>query len=1165
MKSTLIPISIFGSRARGGKLTGVMLCLLMAHAAFAQLYINNNAQYYAEPGPPQFPQIDATAFDNENIFSVTYNTFTFNTFEVCEPWWGTLFYTNNGEMILNAPFSNFGVSNGVFNLETPGVAFEFNLQQTNSNVTNSMAGTFYSPGTIHCDSVLDGNNEETFDGSEFFFQTSIGEAFIQATNIIIPGNIEVGANGLLDLNGQNVDLSRSVLTFEELGVNASNFVNGTILSEGEGYDTNGDWNPFIDLQPTTAFGSLPDLLSLTNSLSYFGLAGGGSNFVSRSVFIQNDNTNTPYTVYITPALYNNEGALIQWTGTYIDSASGQIITNYLYLFHFYIASTNLGPIVEFGTPATAGNDSGFFNFVWSQTTPLAGLPAPTVAGFENIFNDNNLTNIYEFFNAQLDGTTVSTGPTGTNPSGALTNVPNRIDITASHALNLAFSQITGENYIFLMATNEFDGSVGAQINSPFYDINLGNTNGVMTISNLVAQNIPAWGGLLDEWSDRWTNTDVSGIDVDYRVMLLESALTPTITPQIQNLALNATNSLVISDVLNVFNSLYATPASLTLTTNGIGVGANSPEGELNLENANSTTWSWGGSFPNLLWLTNNGGIIIPNFASFIGNSNIVTVIPGSPIMAATNTLSESAPGTSVTQGSTVTIGSQTYTFTTTAISSTTPAYTVEIGNTNDATMTNLIAAINYSAGAGKVYGTYGSFYTNEFASAGPLINHAFTVTALVAGPGGNATPVSTTAAALAWDGSTLSGGANPVSGSTNVTGSAISYGAFISDGLLMDQGSTIWANNFLGSGVVSNGAGSFTLSALTATLTNCSLTAGGAVSITANTLLASNIVLQAGRSLMLDVTNWLWDGGVTNGNVWSVDSSNSTGFDLQGLLLPLLPTNNTPGLNNLLGTTIDLQSPAPNKEVSSTWAGQDYGVSALGYLTNNVAIGQLILDAVGSSSSFYFSGIGVGVTNAIYVDRLILEDFAALTNNFGQTKIGALNINTNFIIYYADALSSGQDVSYIINGFNTNRLVWVPEYTGYFSSTNVVYLNGTTNTLNLGLLEDPNLDSNGNGIANNVDPDPIFVSSQVNFRFAVTNSMGRLSWDSIPSATNAIYYTTNMMPSTWMLVTNFISPSAVPPVGGWPITNVVYETLHGPGHGFYRVVVSPNNADVYGP
>jgi hypothetical protein len=331
----------------------------------------------------------------------------------------------------------------------------------------------------------------------------------------------------------------------------------------------------------------------------------------------------------------------------------------------------------------------------------------------------------------------------------------------------------------------------------------------------------------------------------------------------------------------------------------------------------------------------------------------------------------------------------------------------------------------------------------------------------------------------------------------------------------------------------------------------------------------SNIMLQAGRSLTLLATNWLTDGGVTNGNIWSVSTTNGTGFDGLGLILPMLPTNATPGLNNLLGTTIYMQTPPPNKEVSSTWAGIDYGVSTTGYTTNNVAIGQLILDSLAPNSVFYFAGTGgSGVSNAIYVDHLVLDDYASYTNGLGTRQIPTLEFDSNLTIYYAAATASGEDVSYQLNGSNAGHLQWVPQYAGYFSSISLVYPNGTTNTLNIGLAQSPFLDSNGDGIANVNDPAPIFVSSQVNFKFSLTNvppEMGLLTWDSIPSATNCILYTTNMMSPSWTVVTNFVSPSAVPPVGGWPITNVLIEPLRmTTPHGYYRVRVSPNSADVYG-
>ena len=241
-----------------------------------------------------------------------------------------------------------------------------------------------------------------------------------------------------------------------------------------------------------------------------------------------------------------------------------------------------------------------------------------------------------------------------------------------------------------------------------------------------------------------------------------------------------------------------------------------------------------------------------------------------------------------------------------------------------------------------------------------------------------------------------------------------------------------------------------------------------------------------------------------------------------------------------------------------SWSGVDYGVSVNGY-SNNEAIGQLILDIFTANSSMNFSGIGP--SNALYVDRLVLEDYASYTNGLGTAQIPTLTFNTNLVIYYADAVASGQDVSYQLNNSNHGHLRWVPQYTGFFSSTNVVYSNGSTNAINVGLLSSPFLDSNGNGIPNANDPNPLFVPSQINFTSIPTNSMYELIWNSIPSSTNTVFYSTNMPPA-WMVLTNFVSPTNVPPSGGWPITNILFEPAT--SMIFYKVGVTPNSATIYG-
>jgi len=81
-----------------------------------------------------------------------------------------------------------------------------------------------------------------------------------------------------------------------------------------------------------------------------------------------------------------------------------------------------------------------------------------------------------------------------------------------------------------------------------------------------------------------------------------------------------------------------------------------------------------------------------------------------------------------------------------------------------------------------------------------------------------------------------------------------------------------------------NSLGSFILQSQNAVLTNGSLTAGGDIVITTGSLVASNLMLQAGRSLTLQVANLLTDTGPANGNVWSVG-----GAGLVGLNLPIKP------------------------------------------------------------------------------------------------------------------------------------------------------------------------------------------------------------------------------------------------------------------------------------
>ena len=522
-------------------------------------YINNSV--VTNPG-----NIDATNFINNNSFS----SGTFFSYETTD----TLNYTNNGTMTGSGGF--------LFDTLTSGV--------------RSMASSFYNPGSI-----------------------SGGKIVITATNLASPGLLDEGANGGLFLTGQNVDLSYATLTMDALTVfnppGTGNF----------GTDTNGDWDPSVALTAIGAFSSLPNAFFIPSVPTDSYLASYQldvnpvtTNNIYRAIFLGNDPTANVSAQALFGQIAIGTGAgNVVWQGVYVDPATGLQKTNYLILNNDYVLGASTNITFNNGIPD---------NFAFSTDPTTVTGANPGTVGIPP-FTSGAITNPYSYALVQIVPTSVATGPTASNPSGAITNLPARIQISASKELNLALStirgqfnvngQIAGLNYLSLTCTNQFDGASGATIIAPYSDINLGVTNGYLTISNVLQSVIPNWSGTIQAWSTEFfTTTTNTGptITNDFRVLIVSSSLVPFSTPQIQNLTLHGTN-LVISDVLNVMNNLSIDAQSLTLTTNSgyPNNKAGSPEGELNLESG-ATLFATG--LPNLLWLTNNGAITIANAGNF---------------------------------------------------------------------------------------------------------------------------------------------------------------------------------------------------------------------------------------------------------------------------------------------------------------------------------------------------------------------------------------------------------------------------------------------------------------------------------------------------------------------------------------------------------------------
>jgi hypothetical protein len=382
------------------------------------------------------------------------------------------------------------------------------------------------------------------------------------------------------------------------------------------------------------------------------------------------------------------------------------------------------------------------------------------------------------------------------------------------------------------------------------------------------------------------------------------------------------------------------------------------------------------------------------------------------------------------------------------------------------------------------------------------------------------------------------------------------YQTFVNHGPITSVGSVIWANYLEASATINSGTGPISVQAGTAVITNGTFSAPFAdISFNCGSLSMSNQSLQAGRALILTVTNLLDDGSLSN-NVTA--SSYNNGWTVSaGIQLTRLPAN-----SSLLDTVVANNAP-PNSLVPNVWAAQDRGGFPSGYV-NNAALGYLALDGQDSGSLFTFGGPTGDVPYALYVDAIEFID--ATTNSVpsnvsGKRDFIGIDLAPNFTIYFGQAIAKGQSIAETLNGSygvadtNGGHFTWVSNYnTGFFSSMNVLYSDGTTHRLNAALATSRTIDSNGNGVANSFDVNPIPVLSPSGLALSVTVTNGPgpkaiLSWNTIPLTSNYLYVSSSPFSSStnWQLVTNFLSANVL---GG---KATVTTTITNNGPRYYRV------------
>lgn len=605
---------------------------LSAVADPAPVFINNGSLITNAP-----PPVDALQFINNGTFDIGFNIITnvnsslvgsivfaqsIFPFDFSD----VLIYTNRGVMACDTGF--------IFDdaPSTNGIRHRSSLFG-NANVGQISSGSAFS--AFSSSPVL-------FGGRGLSLATALPLLQISATNVVNPGNLTVGINGLIAIDGEMLNLNRGTLHVEgfEDFASAGAFT-GTNLSSGALLSGAASFNIGI-FDRYWGFGNQTNVLTLgsvslpfpnspnsnvtnsnftptSQSFSLFGAIAfantnkiNDSNFTYQAVLV---NTNVGFS---TDVRFQNGGdfatPVIQWISVVTNNSGSAPVTNALYLEDFY-GSTPTNMLVTNTFTVSGTPEPSPYNYVFNRTfSGFTGLPVGNSTPYTpgNLFSSSGMptvTNVYAAYGVTISASTAIPDP---NLSGSsITNVSGRIEVKADRSLDLTRATVTGANYLKLNSTNHFAGTTNAQIVATAMDINLGTTNGFLSVSNLVAPFVARMSGTVDAYSARWTNI-VNGVTNRYHVLMVDALLTPTSPVTLVSFQVRSTN-VVISDALDVTQNFLINAQRLTITSN-------TPDslvtgGSIIIE---SPDILWSPSFPTLQYFTNFGSLTVPNTTFFAG-------------------------------------------------------------------------------------------------------------------------------------------------------------------------------------------------------------------------------------------------------------------------------------------------------------------------------------------------------------------------------------------------------------------------------------------------------------------------------------------------------------------------------------------------------------------
>jgi len=569
----------------------------------------------------------------------------------------TLPYIENTSIITNAQIdATTYVNSGTLRAE--GISFG-QLFQTLNNLNFTNAGQMIGDLGFNLQFVT---NSSRFPANAIVNQsgaTVSGQTILlSATNLINAGELRAGLAGLLQLNGRNVNLSRSILSVTDaIGLTGTGIrfvnTNGIVIYQNPNAVADFHWGagtgnvmnsfsgvnlglvlpslnlatgglrppsvstPLHEVESARGGISLPALTNFsgTNFSAHVRTSTFGTNVIIQVVLVQTNIANTNLAVDV--RFINNFGVnsfpgnvpAVRFRSSGLDFTTGLLYTNSLYLFDylnlFSSALLSANQQTSSARPAAyevsrlPANDS-IFNSPTALTTNenIANITYHQ-PGFAQAIVTNNL---YAAYHMAVGNAAFVPGNSSAPHLNDPTNFSGRVEIYAEN-LDMSTARIRAENLVSIRATNLLNFE-GALIEAPNVQIAIANTNSTLTLTNFTPTEVARPNGTVFFYSTVWTNAVTNAtpqLDLRYHVLIVDASQLSGITPiNLQEFSVRGTN-VIINNALKIGRILQVNSPAVTFSA--------SSTLDLPLTTANSLSTT--SNFPEVRFFTNLGSISVP--------------------------------------------------------------------------------------------------------------------------------------------------------------------------------------------------------------------------------------------------------------------------------------------------------------------------------------------------------------------------------------------------------------------------------------------------------------------------------------------------------------------------------------------------------------------------